>query len=341
MNRDEFRNSVFARDKHKCVACGAEAVDAHHLIERRAFSETDPIPYGYDTDNGVSLCAFHHMNAEETLLSAKLLREYAHITRIVLPEQFDADAGDYTKWCDLILTNGERMPGPYFYDESVQKVLAPVLHLYEKHIKYERTFHLPWSKMKTDDDRTLKSVEQFVGKHVTVFTKVDGEHTVMWNDAIYARSREYPAHPSRSRVRALHAQIKWDIPDDMHIHGENMFGKHTIHYHNLTNFFYVHSVWVKDHCLSWPESVEWAQLLGLETCPVLYEGMWDEDLIRGLYTPMFNDDPQEGYVVRVTDGFLRSQFAKNIGKYVEHPISSSNHWYHTQFIANELRKDLR
>lgn len=44
--------------------------------------------------------------------------------------------------------------------------------------KYPRTFHLPWSESKTEDDKTLspQQVEKmFVGKQVVVTEKLDGE----------------------------------------------------------------------------------------------------------------------------------------------------------------------
>ena len=38
------------------------------------------------------------------------------------------------------------------------------------------------------------------------------------------------------------------------------------------------SVWNElNVCLSWDETEEWAQRLGLVTVPVLYRGIWDED----------------------------------------------------------------
>lgn len=47
LTRDEFRKSVFERDKYKCIICGEKAIfndknevvnlDAHHIIERRLF----------------------------------------------------------------------------------------------------------------------------------------------------------------------------------------------------------------------------------------------------------------------------------------------------------------
>ena len=35
LTRDEFREAVFARDKHQCVVCAAPAIDAHHVVERK------------------------------------------------------------------------------------------------------------------------------------------------------------------------------------------------------------------------------------------------------------------------------------------------------------------
>lgn len=46
LSRDEFRESVFARDRYKCIFCGKQAeetpegkLDAHHIIERRLWSD--------------------------------------------------------------------------------------------------------------------------------------------------------------------------------------------------------------------------------------------------------------------------------------------------------------
>ncbi len=59
LTRDEFRESVFARDKYKCVVCRDAAQDAHHLIERRLFEDG-----GYYISNGVSVCGRHHIEAD-------------------------------------------------------------------------------------------------------------------------------------------------------------------------------------------------------------------------------------------------------------------------------------
>ena len=86
MTRDDFRNSVFERDNHLCVICGAPAVDAHHILERRLFPDG-----GYYIDNGASLCEFHHLEAESTRLSCDEIRQAAGITEVILPPHFYTD----------------------------------------------------------------------------------------------------------------------------------------------------------------------------------------------------------------------------------------------------------
>ena len=51
LTRDDFREKTFERDNHKCVICGEPAQDAHHIIERRLWGESQ----GYCIDNGSKL----------------------------------------------------------------------------------------------------------------------------------------------------------------------------------------------------------------------------------------------------------------------------------------------
>ena len=86
LTRDEFRNSVFARDKHKCVICSLPAQDAHHILERRLWPDG-----GYYLDNGASLCGEHHIQAEQTVLGCPEIREKAGITKVLLPPHLYRD----------------------------------------------------------------------------------------------------------------------------------------------------------------------------------------------------------------------------------------------------------
>jgi len=67
LSRDDFRTNVFKRDKYTCVVpgCKQKAQDAHHIIERRLW--TDQSEHGgYFLSNGASVCGYHHEHAAET-----------------------------------------------------------------------------------------------------------------------------------------------------------------------------------------------------------------------------------------------------------------------------------
>ena len=333
LTRDQFRESVLARDGGVCVICKRPAVDVHHVVERRLWSNG-----GYYLENGASLCVCHHMAAEATLISCEEVREAAGIARIVLPEHLAE--GRYDKWGNPILDNGQRLRGELFDDEGVQKVLAPVLHLFTSRVKYPRTFHLPWSPGLTNDDRMMANPEQFFkGKEVVVTVKHDGENTSLYRDYLHARSLEYAPHPSRSWVKALHGRMGYDIPEGWRVCGENVYAKHSIHYHHLRDWFLAFSVWnERNVCLSWDETVEWASLLGLTTVPVLWRGVWEaEEQVRGLYHPIFEGDPCEGYVVRLAGPFHYREFRRSVAKYVRKGhVATQAFWMQQKIEVNEV-----
>lgn len=330
LTRDQFREGVFARDRHKCIVCGADAVDAHHLIDRRLWSDG-----GYYLENGASVCEQHHMEAEQTTISCDTLRELCGIRRIVVPEHlYSEEDAPYDKWGNPILPNGTRMRGELFEDESVQKILAPVLHLFTNRVKYPRTYHLPNSPGATKDDRILSNARGFTGVNVVVTAKQDGENTSFYRDGLHARSLSYAPHPSRDRVKALHASIAHEIPETWRICGENLFAKHSIHYQHLKSYFQVFSIWDGLRCLAWDETVEWSAMLGLQTVPVLYRG---NAFVP--YTPdRFHDgDELEGYVVRLTREFRYSEFRSAVAKYVraDH-VQTHGHWMRDQVVPNGI-----
>ena len=341
LTRDEFREAVFARDKHKCVACSKPAKDAHHLLERKLWGQSG----GYYLANGASVCEEHHLEAEATTLSCEKLRELAGIKDVLLPDHLYADQ-PYDKWGNPILPSGLRLKGELFDDPSVQKVMAPVLSLFTDRVKYPRTYHLPWSPGATNDDRMMKDLSTFEAKGVeapgvVVTVKMDGESTTMYPDYIHARSIEYDPHPSRNWVKALHGRIAHDIPKGWRVCGENLYAKHSIEYANLADYFQVFSIWDEHNmCLDWPMTKMYAELLGLKVVPTLYVGPWDEKLIRGLHKETFHGDPCEGYVVRLATCFHYRNFRTSVGKYVRKShVTTHGHWMRSRLEINRLKGD--
>lgn len=334
LSRDEFREAVFKRDDHKCVVCSSAAKDAHHIIERRLWEDG-----GYYVENGASVCEPCHYKCEQTLISCEELRERCGTKQIVLPEHFyDDNDFTYDKWGNIVRPNGTRLKGELFFDESVQKVLEPVLHLFSEYVKYPRTWHLPWSENVKKDDRRLRSTSAFEGEEVVVTLKQDGENTTMYPNYMHARSITAHAHPSRSWVKFVHAQIQADIPEGYRVCGENLYAKHSIHYQNLTSYFQIFSIWDdRNICLSWDDTVEWSQLLGIETVPVLYRGIWDSQAVKAVHKPTFKGDTTEGYVVRLARSFTYGEFRKAMAKFVRKDhVGTHGHWMRSQVIPNKI-----
>lgn len=317
--------------------CRNPAVDVHHIVERKLFSDG-----GYYLENAASVCSECHLLAEATTLSCDHLRNACNIVDVVLPSYLYRDQ-EYDKWGNPILPNGQRLRGELFHDISVQRILAPVLHLFTTRVKYPRTYHLPWSPGATKDDRIMEDLSGFEGEEVVVTVKMDGEQTTLYADGFHARSLDTPSHPSRDWLWAVQRRIGHEIPDGWRICGENLYAKHSIRYHHLPDLFLVFSIWnEKNVCLSWRETKEWCELLGLTMVPQLVLGRWKDEykekLVPYLYDAhLYSGDEMEGYVMRVSRAFSFSEFRHVVGKYVRaNHVQTSNHWIHQALVKNEV-----
>ena len=333
LSREEFKRAVFERDGYECVLCSAPAADAHHVVERRLWPDG-----GYYIENGVSLCAVDHILAETTEIDCVEVREAAGIETILLPPCLDPEGGPYDKWGNVHTPSGKRLMGPLFHEESVQKIIAPYLHLFVRYQKYPRSFHLPWSPGATSDDKMLKDVQHFVGKEIVLTEKLDGECTSMYSDHVHARSIESDmSHPSRHWIRALHGQIAYEIPEGFCLVGENLYAQHSIRYENLVSYFNVFQVRDEtNRVLSWDETVECSELLYLQHVPVLWRGIFNEKMLRARIVP----PNEEGYVVRLADSFPLSEFSRSVAKWVRpNHVQTDSHWMHSRIIKNGLLGD--
>lgn len=334
LGRDSFRKAVFGRDGGLCVVCKRPAVDAHHIIERRLWGDGS---FGYFIENGASVCEEHHLAAEATTLSCDELRELCGIKEILLPPHFYSDQ-PIDKWGNPILPNGQRLKGELFHDESVQKVIKPVLQLFTDRVKYPRTHHLPWSQNVSSDDNIIPSLAAFDGQEIVITIKMDGEQTSMYKDGFHARSVDTASHPSRNWLWGLHREIGHDIPEGWRVCGENLFAKHSIHYKNLAAHFMVFSIWnEKNECLSWDETKVWAELYGLKTVPMIYRGDWDESRVKATNIDTYSGDPCEGYVVRVARAFQYREFKNVVAKFVrKNHVQTHAHWMREAVVPNLL-----
>lgn len=348
LSRTDFRERVIARRGGRCCVpdCDSPAADAHHIIERRLWIQPEELG-GYFMANGAAVCEVHHLDSERTVISPDQLREYCNIRSAVLPGEFylDGDVG-YTKWGDAVLPDGQRLPGPLFWDESVQKILgtAPgILGLYRDRVKYPRTLHLPWSPGRTKDDRVHGSLAHWVGKEIVVTEKMDGENTTVYSDGYsHARSVDSGNHQSRNRLKSDLQRWAHELPRGWRVCGENLTAVHSIKYSTLPDRFLLFSIWDGNRCLSWDETEEWAELLDLQTPPVIWRGIVESEkelqrILTAAWGSIQGEDESEGYVVRLASSFEVRDFHRAVGKFVRaNHVSSAQHWMHRPYEENEI-----
>ncbi len=199
--------------------------------------------------------------------------------------------------------------------------------------KYPRTPHLPWSPGVTDDDVRCVSTDLFKDKHIVVTEKMDGENTTLYSDHCHARSVDSRHHPSRNWVKRLHASIAQDIPLGWRICGENLYARHSIAYENLKSYFYAFSIWnERNFCMSWSDTLQWFELLGLQAPNLLYRGLWNEALLTSI---VVDEGSVEGYVVRLENEFHYENFKTSVAKWVRKGhVQTDTHWMHAEIIVN-------
>lgn len=205
-------------------------------------------------------------------------------------------------------------------------------------VKYPRTKHISWSKGVSDDDKIIKDLSNFQGKRVILTEKLDGECTTCRSRydkyGVHARSVDSPMTWWREWVRSVQINIADQI-QGVRVCGENMFATHSIEYDNLISYFYIFSIWDEETnvCLSWDETVEYAELLDLPTPKVLYDGIWDEDLFRKMYEEM-DTEKMEGFTIRLADSFHYDDFGDSLIKAVrEGHVQTDTHWSETAVQA--------
>jgi len=204
--------------------------------------------------------------------------------------------------------------------------------------KYPRSKHLPWSPGGTRDDRRLIDCDHFFGKEIVVTEKLDGENSSLYRDAIHARSLSSSDHLSRNWLKGLWGKIRWQIPEGYRICGENLYAVHSIEYKNLGTYFKVFNIWDENNtCISWDDTIEWCELLGLDHVKVLHRGIFSEDNIKSCWKPEMNGQQSEGYVVRLANSFQYKDFSTSLAKMVrKNHVQTSSHWIHSEIKTNKL-----
>lgn len=214
--------------------------------------------------------------------------------------------------------------------------------------KYNRTFHFPWSKGASSDDKIAKSVSNFLNKEIVITEKLDGSCASLESDNCFARSHNGPpTHPSFDSLKALHANIKYKIPKNFQIFGEYCYAQHSIYYNKLPGIFMIFNIrdLLKDVWYSWNDVELWASDLNLPTVPLLFKGKVSsekelEKLTSGFMNkPSLYGDTREGIVARLSNEFKDEDFSKSVLKMVRpNHVNTDEHWSHQIIKPNKVMK---
>ncbi len=216
--------------------------------------------------------------------------------------------------------------------------------------KYNRTYHLPWSKGATNDDKIATDIDNLINKKIIISEKMDGSNTSLEYSGCFARTHSGPpTHLSFDGLKALHASVKYKIPENFQIFGEWLYALHSIPYKALPSYFMMFNVrdLFTNQWLSWEEVEMWAEELKVPTVPVLFKGTVTsmkefQELTNHFMTgPSCCGSPvREGIVIRVAGSFNDDEFPTHCMKMVrENHVTTDDHWKDQEIIKNCLKND--
>ena len=213
--------------------------------------------------------------------------------------------------------------------------------------KYNRTFHVPWSKGATNDDKIASDLSLLIGQDIVITEKMDGSNTSLETQGCFARTHSGPpTHASFDGLKALHANIKYKIPESIQLFGEWCYALHSIAYNQLPGYFMMfnarylgeNSKWA-----SWEEVVMWAEELEVPTVPVLFQGIVASEkelktLVETMMTlPSHCGGLREGVVIRRSAEFSDKDFSKSVMKCVRaNHVQTTDHWKDQEIVRNKL-----
>lgn len=180
--------------------------------------------------------------------------------------------------------------------------------------KYPRTWHLPASPGATSDDKRMRTTDGLSGELV-VTEKMDGGNITLSREYFHARSTDASAQPWDYPAKALWAGVRHLIPEDVRFSAESLYARRSVAYDGLPNFLMVFGAWRGTTLLSWDETVELAESLGLPVVPVLYRGSDLRDALAA-WSAQKDISTSEGFVVRTADPIELAEFGARVGKWV-------------------------
>lgn len=235
---------------------------------------------------------------------------------------------------------------------------------HEEFVKYPRTPHLFGSKG-TDDDKHLGEAEsgRFIAdESLIVEEKIDGTNvgihfTSAGEMVLQCRGHLITKgmHPQydlfKQWTAAKRIDLEEHIEDRFILFGEWLYARHSVHYRQLSHYFFEFDIYDKDEeaFLSLERRLELLDGTGIETVPVVHRGtVAREELERLIGPSLFGSEfanPLTGRIDNLMEGlYLRTEAAGVVtarAKFVRpefvEKVKQSTHWQHQAMVPNLLK----
>lgn len=194
-------------------------------------------------------------------------------------------------------------------------------------IKYPKTLHLPDSPSR-EEFKPYTPYKFFEGSDLVITEKLDGANVGFDRKGLFSRSGSTPSHSQFDRLKALHGDIRWQLPDDIVFFGEWCEAIHHFKYRRLSALavdrLFIFGIYekVSKEFLSWSDTVYITNAMGLNHVPVVaysddYRSFLDlrENLGMLLDRSSSLGYDKEGLIVRKVAPFSIDDFSANVAKY--------------------------
>jgi len=201
-------------------------------------------------------------------------------------------------------------------------------------MRYPKTPHLPWSPILEEKDKPLIfDIDNFLGKHVVITEKLDGENTCFTNLRVHTRSPDaiYGKEEYQSYMMNIQAEFSHKLPENMIIYGENMYAIHGIEYNKLTSYLYGFAVLIDNQFLNWSDTNFWIsgpfqqKIVPLITHFKVSENKEKaEKQLKEIKPNSLLGDITEGFIIRSVNNFHFKEFHENVAKYANKGVPKTD-----------------
>ena len=174
-------------------------------------------------------------------------------------------------------------------------------------VKYPTIASLPWSE-NNKNNLTLLKMDGYFNKKI-IITKLNNRPPIsIYSDGYVHGVSTITTPIYKEQYNDLLKEVYSELEEGWRVCGYLTKQKKA--------FITIDSIWNnKNECLSWEDTVEWCEILGLELPEILYKGIYNKEEL--LYVQLFKiiEGLDYGYLIRSSEKIHYAEFAYKVAKF--------------------------